>query len=431
MSDHNFFRTRRGWLVIGVVAVAALVGAALWWVFGSLPPSTVVMTTGAEGSAYFEVGQRYREILGREGIDLQLLPSNGDVENLARLRDPKSGVGIGFAQGGLTSEKESPQLLSLGTLFLQPLWIFHRGERPADRLAVLRGRRISIGPEGSGTRALSLELLARNGMDARSAELLSLTPKPAGESLLKGEIDAAIMLTGWDSPVVEQLIVADGIALAGFPRADAYVALYPFLTKIMLPTGVADLAKNRPPNDVALLAVKASLVVRRDLHPAIQYALLNAATQIHSQPGIFQKAGEFPAAESIDLPLSDEARQFYKSGRRPFFQRHFPFRLAVLLDRLVVLLIPLVGILYPLLRVLPGLYAWSARQRIFRLYGELSFLEDQLEGRRGGTSLADLSERLKQVEDRTGRIWAPMPLSPMLFTLKDHIAAMRRRLEGR
>ena len=186
------------------------------------------------------------------------------------------------------------------------------------------------------------------------------------------------MVMSWDSPVVQRLLVANDVKVVSFPRADAYVALYPYLNKLVLPEGVTDLAANRPPADTVLIAPKASLVVRADLHPAIQYLLLDAAAQIHGGPGIFQRAGQFPAQESIDLPLSDNARQYYKSGR-PLLQRHLPIWLAVLVQQVLVLLIPVAGLLYPMLKLAPAAYGWLMRHRIFRLYKELKSFEAQLE----------------------------------------------------
>jgi TRAP-type uncharacterized transport system substrate-binding protein len=328
----DYFHEHRSHLRILVIAIALAVIAALWVAIAALrpmPPLTVVMATGPEGSAAHEFGKRYRDILARAGIHLQLLPTAGALDNLARLKDPRSKVDIGFLQSGTTSGKESPGLESLGTVFYEPLWFFYRdvyrdkgssGLRGSSRLESLRGRKISIGPEGSGSRELTLKLLALNGIDQRFSELLPLMPQEAGEKLIRGEIDAAFMMTSWDAPVVQRLLIAKGIELASFPRTDAYIALYPYLNKVVLPEGVADLAKNRPSSNVLLFAPKVSLVVRKDLHSALQYLLLEAAEQIHSGPGIFQKAGQFPAAESIDLPIGDEARHFYKSGR-PILQR--------------------------------------------------------------------------------------------------------------
>jgi len=426
----DYFRTHRLHLVIVLLVVVVLVVAVLWTAIAALspmPPHTVTMATGPEGGAYYEIGKRYRELLALQGIELRLLPTAGSVENLAQLRDPRSNVQIGFLQSGMTSRKQSPGLESLGTVFYEPLWFFYRTEYRAKGIQGLRGKKISIGPEGSGTRLIALKLLELNGIDKSFAQLLSLAPQEAGEQLLRNEIDAAFMLTSWDSPVVQRLIAGKNIELASFPRTDAYIALYPFLNKLTVPEGMGDLANNRPPTDVLLFAPKASLVVRQDLHPAIQYLLLDAAEKIHSGPGIFQKAGQFPAAESIDLPLSEEARQFYKSGR-PFLQRHLPFWLAVLVNRLLVLLIPLVGVIYPLVRFAPALYGLQMQRRIFRLYGELRFLERDVESHGVGQGIGDLSSRLDRIEEKANRLRVPVFYSNMLYTLRMHIALVRERM---
>lgn len=403
MSENESSLLRRRFALIATIVTLAIVAVAVWAALVLLqptPPRTVVMSTGPEGSAYAAFGERYREIFAREGIQLQLLASAGAVENLARLNDPRSGVSVAFVQGGTTDQERSPDLASLGTLFYEPLWFFYR----------------------------NVDLT--RGIDRGIAELLPYPPQTAGEKLMAGEIEAALMLTSWDAPIVRRLLGAEDVGLVSFPRADAYVALYPFLNKLVLPAGVGDLAKNRPPKDASVLAPKASLAVRGDLHPAIQYLLLDAASQIHGGPGIFQKAGQFPAPESSDLPLSDSARQFYKSGR-PFFQRYLPFWLAVLAGQLLVLLILVIGVVYPILRFVPTLYGWAMRRRIFRLYGELKYLETELERRAADKSVEDLSARLDRLEERANHFRMPMAFTHMLYTLRDHISLVRARLQKR
>ncbi len=405
-----------------VLALAALITAIA--LLKPMPPRTLTMATGPEGSAYHAFGMQYREILAREGIRLRLLTTAGDVENLARLKDSKSSVAVGFLKSGITSGKESPGLASLGTVFYEPMWFFYRDVDWGKGLEALKGKRISIGPNGSGTQQEAVKLLARTGIDRGFAHLLPLTHQEAGDRLVRGEIDAAVMLASWNDPVVQRLLKDKGIKLKSYPRVDAYIALFPYLHKLVLPQGVVDLAQNQPPADINLMAPKGSLVVRNDLHPALQYLLLDAAEQIHSGPGIFQKAGQFPAAESIDLPLSDEARQFYKSGK-PFFQRQLPFWLAALLDRLLVLLIPVIGVIYPLARLLPSVYDSSMKQRIYRLYGELSLLEKDLRDRPTGQGVADLNERLDRIGDKANRIRVPATYANMLYTLRGHIVQVR------
>jgi len=425
-------RNRDTYLLVASIVVVTITAAALWWVFTvfrPIPPRTVVMTTGPEGGAYSELGQRYHEVLARSGIDLKLLPSAGAIENLRRLRDGRSGVSVGFVQGGTSSAQESPGLVSLGTVFYEPLWFFYRGA-PLDRkLTGLRSRRISIGPEDSGTRELVLTLFARNGIDRRFAKLLPLTPQTAAEELIHARIDAALMVMSWESRAVRKLLADKNVRLLSFPRANAYTALYPYLHRLVFPAGTADMAGNRPPKDVVLLAPKASLVVRDDLHPAIQYLLLDAATQIHSPPSIFQKAGEHPAADSTGLPLSVHARNFYKTGR-PFLQRYLPFWLAVFIGQLLFLLIPVVGVAYPLLRVMPSMYSWGVHRRIYRLYEELKYIEEELE-RSNGVDSPDLVAKIDGLESRANQLRVPASILHMLYSLRRDIHLVRGRIVNR
>ena len=411
--------------IAGALILVALIATIAW--LGPLPPKVVVFSTGAPGSDFELYAQQYQTILKRSGVQLRLLPSAGSFENLKRLNDPHSGVAAAFAQGGLTSEAESPELESLGTLFYQPFWLFVRREITALRPDDLRGKRAAFGPDGSGTQILAKKFLKLNGIDESELQLLPLTAAQAGEALLRGELDAAAMVASWDTPIVRRLLGSSDVNVVGAPRADAYVALEPDLTKLVLPTGVGDLARNRPPNDVTLVATEASLIVRKDLHPAIRYLLLEAAAEIHSPAGLFRKAAQFPAPDPVDLPISRDARQFYKSGP-PFLQRYLPYGLAILATRLLVLLIPVIGVAYPLLRTAPAIYGWSMRRRIFRLYGELKFIEVELEAR-GGRPAEDLAAHLERLEERADHLQVPSAFAHFLYDLRNHIALVRARAQ--
>ena len=283
---------QKKWRHLAVAGTTALLLGAGIYIVETLPPRMIAMATGAEGGANFELGVLYREILAKEGVKLQLLPTSGGMENLARLRDQRSGVSVGFVQGGTTNRKESPQLESLGTISYEPLWLFRRSEIDAG-MRGLAGRRLSIGPEGSGARVLARQLMERTKVDGIIGELSGFTLPMAVEKLVAGDIDAAFIVAAWESPAVQKLINAKGIEIENFPRADAYIAIFPFLNKLILPAGVIDFLQSRPPADVVLLAPKASLVVRKDLHPALQYLLLNAAVQIRFA------ARDFPEGRTI------------------------------------------------------------------------------------------------------------------------------------
>jgi TRAP transporter TAXI family solute receptor len=412
--------------VAGVLILSALAATVIW--LGPLPPRVVVMSTGTPGSDYDLLGRRYQTILKRLGVELRLVPSAGGVENLGRLNDPRSDVSIAFAQGGLTSEARSPGLESLGTMFYEPFWFFSRVP-VGQHLEGLHGKKVSIGREGGGARALSLQFLALNGIDRTFAELLPLSAAEASKALLRGDIDAATMVTSFDGEGVRELLASSDVNVVSMARADAYVALYPYLSKLILPTGVGNMATNRPPTDVNLIALKASLIIRRDLHPALQYLLLKAATEIHAAPDLFQRAGQFPAAERGDLPLSNEARQFYKTGP-PFLQRYLPFWLAVLASRLLLLLIPVIAIAYPLLGFAPTLYSWSVMRGIFRMYGELKFIEAELESS-GGTASKNVQARLERLEQSASQLRVPVSFAQPLYHLRTHIELVRNRVVAR
>ena len=223
---------------------------------------------------------------------------------------------------------------------------------------------------------------------------------------------------------MQKLLADERIELSSFPNADAYIALFPFLNKVMVPRGVGDLAKDLPPTDVTLLAPKASLVVHKDTHPAIQYLLLNAAVQIHSRPGVFQHASQFPAAEAIDIPMSSEALQFYKSGRS-YLNSHLPFWLADLFGKLIVLLIPILGILYPLIKNVHTLYDWLIRSKVARIYGELKVLEEEIvEASRTGRDMSALIARLDRIEKRADRLKVPVAYASM----RDQFGIVREHL---
>jgi TRAP-type uncharacterized transport system substrate-binding protein len=413
---------RHPWLLALAACVIAV--SVVWAIFllgRAFPPRHVVMATGPEGSTYREWAERYRRAFAREGIRLQLLPTSGDVENLKLLAAPKGSVEAGFASGGLTTETKSPAVESLGTLSYEPLWIFCRGLDP-EQLPELRGKRVSIGPEGGGTRALMTELLEANGL-TDGIQTRGDSPEEGRNALLSGEIDCACMPTGADSPIVRKLLTDDGVNLMPFVRADAYNFRFPFLRKVVLPMGIGDLAANRPPRDTPLVASASSLLVREDLHPAIQFLFLEAAEKIHSGPGILRRPGEFPQAEPVDLPLSQEARTYYKSGGT-FLQRHLPFWLWVFATRLLLVVVPLAGIVYPLARVVPvGVAAW-VNLRLNRLYKELRAIEER---ESTGAPHVEIATDLARLEERVRATRVPASQARTLYTLAQHVRLVRDR----
>jgi TRAP transporter TAXI family solute receptor len=414
-------------LIAVMVPLALIVIAAFWIAYQFVqpaPPKRLTMTTGAEGGAYRAFAERYRGILARNDIDLQLRPSSGSIENLHRLEDENSGVDVGLVQSGSRSEGDTAGLVSLGSLYYEPLWVFYRDKRALDRLSQLHGKRVSIGAEGSGIRRLALQLLAANDAARQPTVLLDLGMADAAEALQRREIDALFIIAGPDSPVVQKLLRAEGVRLMNFSQAMAYTRLFPFLSSVVLPQGAIDLARNIPPHDTMLLSPTATLVARESLHPALTVLLIQAATEVHSHAGLFQRAGEFPSAIAIDFPLSEDAKRFYQSGPS-FLQRYLPFWVAVLVQRMIVMLVPLIAILIPLMKILPSLYTWRVRRRIYRWYGELKYLEHDLEQNREPQRITEYLKRLDQIEQRVSKLKVPLAYSGQFYMLRQHIGFVR------
>ena len=423
---------RRELIMIAAPAILLALGA-LWLAYQFVepaPPRTILMSTGSSKGAYHLYGQKYAEILARDGIKLELKTSNGSKENAVRLMDPKSGVKVALVQGGAVTAKEAPGLLSLGRVYQQPLWVFYRSETEKSRLTEFRGQRLALGPEGSGTRALMLQILAYTNINDKEAAFFALENDEAATKLLAGELDAVFIATGADSPVVKRLITADGIRLLSLEQAEAYTRIFPQLGKVTLPQGLVDLDKNVPPKDAVLLAPQASLLIRQELHPAIVGLLVRAAQEAHSPGGLFQRTGEFPQAVDPEIPMSEDAQRVYSSGRT-FLQRHLPFWLATFIERMLVMILPVATILLPLVKIVPWIYQWRIRNRILYWYGQLKRLERRL-GEDGSTGARmTYKADVARIEQAVSVIPVPLNYSDQLYQLKSAIELVRQRIAGR
>jgi TRAP-type uncharacterized transport system substrate-binding protein len=393
------------------------------------PPDTLVITSGGEGGAYQRFTALYADFLGRYGVKVIEKASGGSIENLARLRDPEQAVDAGFFQGGTGEPLEGDALYSLGAFYYEPLWVFYRdGLAPKgaslDQILQLKGKRIAIGGPGSGTRHLGLALLYANGIDAGNTTLLDNGGLGLVESFNKDEIDAAFVVGPTQSAAVWSLLFTDGVRLMSLAHADAYTRQMPQLSKVVLPRGAVDLSRDIPKTEVSLVASTATVLVREDTHPALVDLLMQAAGEAHGGPGIFQKPGDFPRATAVNFPLSKEAERYYKSGK-PFLQRYLPFWAATLVDRLVVMIIPILALLVPIIKFAPALYGWRVRSRIYRRYGELKFLEAEVEAEPGRHSRAEWLARLDAIENDVNHIPTPLAFSDMLYTLRSHIDLVR------
>jgi len=417
-----------------LIAIALI--ALAYWLLDPTPPKRVVLATGPAQGAYAEFGKRYAQELAAYGITVELRTTQGAAENLRLLADPKSGVDIAFAQGGAGEKRkaEDPDdpLVSLGSLFYEPVWLFYR-EDSAKRLlkadtlgnlTQLAGWKVNIGARGSGSANIARKMLEANHVDASTITLLRLDQTPAVMSLLAGEMDALVFASAPESLMVQMLLQTPGIKLFDFAQAEAYSRRFAFMSPVILPRGVVDLAKDVPPADVRLVAPTAALAAQRDTHPALLQLFVQAAQVIHGEAGWFQRKGEFPSAKNTEWPLSKEAERFYRSGP-PLLQHYLPFWLANLIDRMWVALVSIIAILIPLSRIVPPLYEFRIRSRIFRWYGQLRSVENE----QGERATDELMKDLDAIEARVGNVTVPLSYADELYALRSHINLVRRRLQ--
>jgi TRAP-type uncharacterized transport system substrate-binding protein len=421
-----------------VLATVLLALAYLW--LQPTPPKRVVLATGVEQGAYSEFGKRYAAALAKHGIQVELRLTQGAAENLALLRDTASGVDLAFVQGGADSARSASDeaqtdvgLQSLGSMFFEPVWLFYRAESAQkllkapriDRLAHLAGWRVNIGAPGSGVPNLALRLLGANRIDAATISLQQLPQTPAVIDLLEGRLDAIVLASAPESLMVQMLLQTPGVQLFDFAQADAYTRRFGFLSAVTLPRGVVDLANDQPPADVHMVAPTATLVARDSLHPALAQLFVQAAQQVHGEPGWFQRKGDFPNARDGERELSPEAQRFYRSGV-PWLQRYLPFWMANLIDRMWLALLSIVAVLIPLTRVVPPLVEMRIRSRVFRWYGRLRAIEAATGDRPAAALLAELDD----IETKVAQIQVPLSYTDELYALKSHILFVRRRLQA-
>jgi TRAP-type uncharacterized transport system substrate-binding protein len=393
------------------------------------PPSRLTLAVAPEegGSRYY--ARRYQEILKRSGITLDIKQTGGSLANVKLLAAEESGVDVSLVQSGTDGGESAASVVSLGSVNYVPLWVFYRGQI-VDDVRDLKGRRIAVGGEESGTRALALKLLAAAGADKPPTTLLPVERDAAVEQLKRGEVDAVFLVSPAEAPSMMKLTASEGIHLISFARADAYVRRFPYLSKLVLPHGVFDLAGDVPDHDVVLLSPTANLLARDTLHPALVYLLLRAATEVHGGSGMLVQAGEFPAPREAGFPLSSVARRYYQAGV-PFLQRYLPFWAAILVDRLWVMLVPIIAVVVPLGRLVPALYRWRVRSRVFRWYGRLKQIELQLEESPDREDLHDMLRRLDETERAVNQIPTPLAYAENLYFFREHVDVVRRRIARR
>jgi TRAP transporter TAXI family solute receptor len=417
-------------VVIGVAALATLF-IAFWATYKFMrpaPPDHVTIVTGPADGAYQIYAARYKDFFAHNGIALDIKASAGASENLQRLLDRTEDVDIGFLQSGVTLGKDTEGLVSLGVIYPEPLWLFHRKDLSFTSLEELKGKRVAVGPEGSGTRQLALELLRAHGVADEPTILSPLGGMNAAQALLNKDLDAVFIVGPAQSSAVWTMLYSPDLEMFSFTQAEAYVRRFPYLSAVTLPRGTIDLPRNIPPKDMSLVAPSTTLVAREDFHPALIDLTLQALSVNHGGAGLFARAGQFPTPNGVEIPLSREAERYYKTGK-PFLQRYLPFWAATLVNRLIFMLLPIVALLFPLFRLVPFLYSWRIRRRIFRYYGELKLLELEARQKPESRTGNEWLEEIDRIERAAHRIPTPLAFANQVYTLRQHVQLVRRGLQ--
>ncbi len=417
-------------VLLPILAVTMVLGWLAVKLIRPAPPDRVVLLAGPADGSFHAAAQRYAKIIGAHGIRVEVRETDGSVENLQRLLDAKQTVDVGFVQTGLADDDQAPGLQSLGTIYVQPIMVFYSGAQRIERLTQLKGKRIAIGPDGSGTAVIANKMLAENGMDKKSAKLLELDSDDAIAALLARKIDAAFVsgeqLRG---KKVRELVRKPGIQMMSFRQADGYQRRLPFLSRLVAPEGSFDLGLNLPPQDIDLFGTPVELIAREGLHPAISDLLIAAARDVHGKAGMYRKAGEFPAPIEHEIPISEEARRYYTSGA-PFLYKRLPFWLASLVDRIALVLLPLLIVIVPATRMVAPLYQWRMRSRIYRWYGALMTLERAMLAHPDQTEREDLFKQLETIENSVNSLILPLAFADQQYVLREHIAMVRARMNS-
>lgn len=414
--------------VWGLLAVIVLVGFLITYQYvGAPPPKVVRIATGANNGAYYTFAQEYARLLASDGITLEVVPTAGSVENLELLKSGE--VSLALIQGGSATRDDKERLQSLGSLFLEPVWIFVRRQSAVKRFLELKGNRVSVGIAGSGTHLLATQLLSAAGITETNTQLIREETTQAIDSLSNGKIDAAFFVASPEAPIIRKLFAAPAVELLNFDRAAAYGRRFPFLTPVTLSEGVIDLQQNIPDHDTPLVAASANLAARRDLNASLIPAVLNAVTRVHQTGGVLEHKRQFPSVDFADLPLSEDARRYLINGPS-FLFRWLPYGTAVLLDRLKILVLPLLALLLPVFKIAPPLYTWRIRSKIYKWYAAVREVESSIQEKKVSGDATSLINRLNELDRQVASVSVPLSYAAELYHLRLHIRFLQKKLQS-
>jgi hypothetical protein len=313
----------------------------------------------------------------------------------------------------------------MGLISNVPFWIFYPSSESLTGLSQLRGKRIAVGPEGSGARYTAERLLSKADINAKTATLLPLSGDAAVKALMDGTADIALIVGSSDAPSVAKLLTNSRIRVMNFSTAEALTRMFPDLVRLVLPKGVVEIDPPNPPEDITLVGTTAKVLIRNDLHPAIVQLLAQAMKEEHQVSGLFQRRGEFPATEDPEFPVSQVAVDYYRNGPS-FLARYLPLWMTIYAQRTITFIVAALAIVFPAFGFAPRLYEWFVQQRLRKLYRRLRVVEIALQRGLTAPQIKSLENELTKI-DRAARA-VPLRHSHLYFMIRYHLDQTRSRL---
>lgn len=429
VKKNSSFANRETFAFVLSSLLIILIGfAAAYQFVEPSPPRTITIAAGEPGGAYYKYAEAYKTILREKGVELVIHKTRGALENLQLLEDNSSGIDLAFMQGGVGRLSESEEILSLGSLYYEPLWIFQRPGLKLNRINEMKGLRLAVGKKGSGTRILVVDLLELNGISEENTSFIGKGPQASADMLINGQVDIAFFVAAHSAIPLKNLFMSKPVSLMGIDRAEAYRMRFNYLNVIQIPQGVINFVKNIPGRDMKVLAPTAQLAARSSFHPALVDLVLQTARQVHRDGGPLEKQKEFPSPRYLEFELSEEAHRFF-TGTTPFLQRYLPFWIATLISRAKVMILPFIAIVFPLFKLMPWIYRWRMRSRVYRWYSDLEEVGTRIREPDSPISFSENMAKLNQVEKSVANINVPKPYAENLFHLRMHIEMFRNKLK--
>lgn len=402
------------------------IAIAGYWLIDPAPPKKIVVSISKQDGNYQAYASLYGVLLQQEGVTLEVKESEGPVQSLAELRKENADVDMAFIPGGVAGMESTVGLVSLGSLYYEPLWIFHKANHTVGSLSAMKGLRIAVGRPGSGSHILANKLLDAAGVSAENSKLLDIGDEEAEEALRRGKVDVIFLSGVPTTPLIQEVAAMPNVELVDLSEAEAFSRQFDFLHHLVLPKGALSLASNIPAHEINMLAPTVTLVARESMHQALMYLMVKVISRVHGGAGMLQQAHEFPSDKDADFEMSSQAAHFYESGP-PFLDRYLPFWAATFVNRVLIILFPLVALAIPLSRIAPAVYTWMIKSRIYKLYGELRFLEMQLRNAQPD-EMPDFRKELDVIENKVNNLKLPVAFSSHLYELRSHVGLVRAKL---